>query len=322
MNFWKDKSVLVTGGTGFIGSHLVDRLLDEGAAVRVMGRKRENLVSRIGHRADQVSFVEGDLSNKEDADKACRDMDAVFHLAGMIAGAGWNTNHPGSMYTENLLYGIHMLDAAARNHVERYLCVSSACIYSGKCEVPTPESEGFFDHPDDSNFGYGWAKRAMEIQAEAYSREFDMKIGIIRPYNGYGPRDDFDWETSHVIPALIRKVVEGQNPISVWGDGSQTRSFLYVSDFVEGLLLGLEKYPVCDPVNIGTDEEIKIGDLIRMIIEISGVDTRLEFDTSKPTGQARRNGDFKKAERILGYKARVPLREGLSNTIEWYLENR
>ncbi len=319
MSFWHGKSVLVTGGTGFIGSHLVDRLLDAGASVRVIGRCKKRLFDRIGYKADEVDFVEGDLSIREDAQKGCKGMEAVFHLAGKLAGVGWNSAHPGTMFTENTLFGLHMLDAAAKQEVERYLCVSSACIYSGDCEVPTFEKDGFFDDPDAANFGYGWAKRTMEIQARAYANEFDMKIGIIRPYNGYGPRDDFEWETSHVIPALIRKVIERQNPINVWGDGLQTRSFFYVSDFVEGLLLGLEKYPAGDPINIGTNEETTIKDLIQKIIQISGHNVNVEFDTTKPRGQARRNGDFKKAEKILGFKATVSLDEGLQKTIEWYI---
>lgn len=321
MDFWSGKKVLVTGGSGFIGSHLVEHLIEYGALVRVVGRKKTTLDERIGPLADDVDFLVGDLSIREDALSACEGMEAVFHLAGNIAGAGWNSTHPGTMFTENTLFGLHMLDAAAKRGVERYLCVSSACIYSGKCDVPTPEKDGFFDNPDAANFGYGWAKRSMEIQARAYADEFDMKIGIVRPYNGYGPRDDFEWETSHVIPALIRKVVERQDPINVWGDGSQSRSFFYVSDFVKGLVLGLEKYPVCDPINIGTDEEITIKELIQKISQISGIDVNVEFDTTKPQGQLRRNGDFKKAERLLGFKASVPLDEGIGKTIAWYLNS-
>lgn len=322
MSFWSGRRTLVTGGSGFIGSHLVDRLLQEGASVRVVGRSRNRFKKTIGPVASDVEFFEGDLRLPDCADRVCKNIDAVFNLAARVAGAGWNSAHSGSMFTENLALGLHILDGAVRHEVERVLCVSSACVYRRHCAVPTPESEGFVEDPDPSNFGYGWAKRALEVQAHAYSEEYPIKIGIVRPYNGYGPRDNFDWETSHVIPALIRKVVEGQDPLVVWGDGTQTRSFLYVSDFVEGLMLTLEKHPVPDPVNIGTDEEITIGELIRLIIRLTGSSVRLQFDTSKPTGQPRRNGDFGKARKILGFEPRVPLEQGMKQTIDWYLANR
>jgi len=178
------------------------------------------------------------------------------------------------------------------------------------------------DDPEPTNLGYGWAKRALEVQARCYSSEFPMKIGIARPYNGYGPRDNFAWETSHVIPALIRKVVEQQNPLRVWGDGSQTRSFLYVTDFVAGLMLTLERYAVCDAVNIGSDEEVSIGRLVELIVELAGNRVRIEFEPDKPGGQPRRRGDYTKAAEVLGFRAQVPLAEGLRRTIDWYLETR
>ena len=188
--------------------------------------------------------------------------------------------------------------------------------------MPTSEEEGFIDDPEYTNLGYGWAKRFLEVQARCYVEQYPIKIALPRPYNAYGPRDDFEWETSHVIPALIRKVIEGQNPLEVWGDGSQTRSFLYVSDFVEGLMLTLEHHAECDPINIGASEETTIADLIKLIIELVGSDTRIEFDLSKPSGQPRRIGDYRKAKKLLGFEAKVPLAEGLRRTIAWYQENR
>ncbi|MBI4551544.1 MAG: NAD-dependent epimerase/dehydratase family protein [Candidatus Latescibacteria bacterium] len=322
MSFWTGRRTLVTGGTGFIGSHLVERLLDEGAAVRVVGRDPARLDQMIGRRAAAVEFLTGDLRVPDVAHRACQGMDAVFHLAGRIAGAGYNSAHPGTSFTDNVAIGLHLLDGAVRAGVERVLCVSSACVYRRHCTVPTPESEGFVDDPDEANFGYGWAKRALEVQARSYAKEYPIKVGIVRPYNAYGPRDNFDWETSHVIPALIRKVVEGQDPLIVWGDGSQSRSFLYVSDFVEGLLLALERYPVCDPVNIGTDEEIAVADLVRLIIELAGSRVRVQFDPTRPSGQPRRNGDFSRARTLLSFQPKVRLTEGLKTTIDWYLAQR
>lgn len=322
MSFWSGRRTLVTGGTGFIGSHLVERLLDEGAAVRVVGRDPHRLHQMIGQRAADVEFLTGDLRVPDVAYRACAGMEAVFHLAGRIAGAGYNSAHPGTMFTENVTIGLHLLDGAVRAGVERVLCLSSACVYRRQCTVPTPETEGFVDDPDEANFGYGWAKRALEVQARCYTKEYPIKIGVVRPYNAYGPRDNFEWETSHVIPALIRKVVDGQDPLVVWGDGSQSRSFLYVSDFIDGLLLALEHYPVCDPVNVGTDEEITIADLVRLIVQLAGGKTRIQFDPTRPTGQPRRNGEFTKARTLLGFHPKVRLADGLNTTIEWYLTHR
>jgi GDP-L-fucose synthase len=321
MSFWSGKSVLVTGGAGFIGSHLVERLLGDGARVRVVGRNPERLRAAIGENISQVEFLAGDLLAPSFAEGACDGMEAVFHLAAQVAGIGYNSRHQGTIYTKNLLSGLNVIDAAARGGVERLLLVSSACVYPRDCSIPTPESEGFRDDPEPTNLGYGWAKRALEVQARCYAQEFPMKIAIARPYNAYGPRDDFAWETSHVIPALIRKAVEHHDPIIVWGDGTQTRSFLYVDDFVAGLLLALERYAVCDPVNIGTEEETTVGELVRMIIELSGSNSQTVLDTEQPHGQLRRVGDFSKTREKLRFVPTVSLREGLARTIQWYKEN-
>jgi GDP-L-fucose synthase len=322
MSFWQNKHVLVTGGSGFIGSHLVDRLLSAGAVVRVCGRSQKHLVRFLGQNAAEVEFIEGDLTSLEFAQQACRGQDIVFHLAATVAGVGYNSTHPGSIFFDNTAIGLNILEAAVRSDVERICLTSSACVYRRHCTVPTPETEGFLDDPEPSNLGYGWAKRFLEVQGRCYAHEYPIKIALPRPYNAYGPRDDFEWETSHVIPALIRKVLEGQNPIKVWGDGSQTRSFLYVSDFVEGLMLTLERYPECEPINIGADEEVTIADLIKLIIEFAGSQAQIEFDLTKPGGQPRRIGDYSQARDLLGFEAKVSLAEGLRRTINWYQENR
>ena len=320
--YWAGKAVLVAGATGFIGSHVVEALVDRQARVRAVGRSRQRLETMLGERAGQVEFLEGDLTSPDVARVACAGMEVVCQLAAKVAGVEYNKNHPGTVFTDNVAIGLNLLDAAARVQVERFLCMSSACVYRRHCTIPTPESEGFLEDPETTNFGYGWAKRALEVQARSYLQEFGIKVAIVRPYNTYGPRDNFEWETSHVIPALIRKVVDGQDPIVVWGDGTQTRSFLYVSDLVEGLLRAVERYPVGDPVNLGTDEEVTMAELVRMIVELSGSRTRIVFDTSQPAGQARRNGDFTKAREKLGFVPRVSLREGLRRTIQWYVEQR
>ncbi len=322
MSFWTDKKILVTGGSGFIGSHLVERLLVEGAAVQVVSRSRARLEKVLGAEAHEVEFVEGSLDSLEFAQQACQGQEMVFHLAAKVAGVGYNNVHPGSILFANATAGLNILEGAVRAGVERILLTSSACVYRRHCTVPTPEEEGFVDDPEPTNLGYGWAKRFLEVQARCYSAEYPIKIALPRPYNAYGPRDDFEWETSHVIPALIRKVVEGQNPIKVWGDGSQTRSFLYVSDFVEGLMLTLERYPECQPINVGSTEEVTVAHLIELIIQLAGSSAQIEFDLTQPGGQPRRIGDYRQAQKILGFTAKVPLAEGLRRTISWYMEQR
>ena len=322
MSFWKNKRILVTGGPGFIGSHLVERLLLEGAVVSVCGRSRARLFDHLGETAAEVEFLEGDLASLEFAQQACQGQELVFHLAAKVAGVGYNNAHPGSILFDNATIGLNILEAAVRTGVERILLTSSACVYRRHCTVPTPETEGFLDDPEPTNLGYGWAKRFLEVQARCYAAEYPIKIALPRPYNAYGPRDDFEWETSHVIPALIRKVVEGNNPIKVWGDGLQTRSFLYVTDFVEGLMLTLERYPECQPINIGSEEEVTIAGLIRLIIQLAGSQAQIEFDLTKPGGQPRRIGDYHLARELLGFEAKVLLVEGLRQTIAWYQEHR
>ena len=174
--------------------------------------------------------------------------------------------------------------------------------------------------PEPTNGGYGWAKRMAELLGIYYAQEFGMKVGIVRPYNAYGPRDHFDPESSHVIPALIKRIMDGENPIVVWGSGKQSRAFLYVDDFAEGLIQAIEKYPVPDPVNIGTDEEISIGNLVKKILQISKSKARVVFDTSKPDGSPRRNCDNTKAKEKIGFTAQTSLTHGLEKTIQWYQE--
>ncbi len=320
MSFWYNKKILVTGGSGFIGSHLVERLLAEGAMVRVCGRSPAKLGRFLGQIAHEIEFMSGNLQSLEFAEQACRQQEIVFHLAANVAGVGYNSRHPGSILFDNASIGLNILEAAVRAGVERIGLTSTACVYPRYCTVPTPESEGMVDDPEPSNLGYGWAKRFLEVQARCYVQQYPLKIALPRPYNAYGPRDDFEWETSHVIPALIRKITEGQDPLQVWGDGSQTRAFLYVSDFVEGLMLTLEHYATCDPINIGSDEEVTVAHLIELIKQLVGSSTQVEFDVSQPGGQPRRNGDYRKAQQLLGFKAKVPLAKGLGRTIAWYQE--
>lgn len=324
LQFWNGKNVLVTGGAGLIGSHVVEMLLENGANVRVVDNLENGSLENLKSCKEKIEFIKGDLSKQEVCERLSKGEDVVLNLAAKVGGIKFNKEHPGTMFTSNILISTQMLDAACKNDVERYLCVSSACVYPRYCMIPTPESEGFKDIPEPTNIGYGWAKRMAEVQAQCYAEEYGMKIAIVRPYNTYGPRDHFDPEKSHVIPALIRRVFDGENPIMVWGDGEQTRAFIYVTDLARGMLLATEKYPKPDPINLGTNEEIKIKDLINAIIESSGTIPRPKviFDVDKPAGQPRRNSDNTKAKKLIGFEAEVPLREGLKRTIDWYEEHK
>lgn len=300
MSFYKNKRVFVTGGTGFIGSHLVKTLRFGGAKVTALSKKELDLV--------QTSAV----------NKAIAGHDFVFHLAASVGGIHYNQMHPASLLQQNLMPTLNVFEAARKAKVARMLLVSSACVYPRFCTLPTPEEEGFKDEPEPTNFGYGWSKRIAEILAKTYQQEYGMPIGIVRPYNAYGPGDNFDPVRSHVIPALVKKVMDGENPLVVWGDGSATRSFIFVSDVVRGMMMALEKYPLPDPINLGTTEEISIKQLAEMIIELSGKKTKIKFDIGKPNGQPRRSCDVSKAKEILGFTAEIKLHRGLPQVVNYY----
>jgi GDP-L-fucose synthase len=321
VSFWGQKKVMVTGGYGFIGSHLVERLLEAGANVKVAdfapsegARKNLQTVER------EIEFQEADLADPQACGKVCRGADVVMHLAAKIRGVGYNVKHHGEMFFSNALMNLNMLEAARLASVDRFLCVSTVGVYPKESHVPTPEEDGFKGEPESSGFGYGWSKRLAEVQARCYKDEYGMKIAIVRPWNVYGPRVDFNPETAPVVPSQIRKVLEAEDVITVWGDGEQTRSFTYVSDEVGGMMLAVEKYPEADALNIGTSEEIKIKDLVRLIVRLSGKNLEIKFDTSKPSGAARRCPDIFKAQRLIGYEPKVRMEEGLQKTMDWYLE--
>ncbi len=321
-NFWSGKKVLVTGGTGFIGSHVVEKLVKRGAKVYVLDNLMNGAIKNIFNLKNEVEFLNGDCTNEAQALSACRNKDVIMNLAARVGGIEYNRTHQATMLRDNLLIASTMIESARKAGVGRFLVVSSACVYPHSCSVPTPESEGFLEEPEETNGGYGWAKRMAEKLGMYYNEEFGMKVGIVRPYNCYGPRDHFDPKTSHVIPALIKRVFDGENPVTVWGSGKQTRAFLYVEDLAEGMILAVEKYPVPDPVNLGTDKEVEIRDLIRKIIKISGVDAEIEFDTSKPDGSPRRNSDNSKMYDKIGFSAKTKLDDGLKKTIEWYKRSK
>ena len=320
MSFWDGKKVLVAGGAGFIGSHLVEELLERGRGVQVTvadqfsKRRQENLARVEG----KVKLVDADFRSLESCLAACRGQEIVLNLAARVGGIEYNRTHQGTMFRDNMLIACQLTEASRLSGVERMLVVSSACVYPRSSTIPTPESEGFLDSPEPTNAGYGWAKRMAEVLAQGYREEFGLRTAIVRPYNAYGPRDRFDEADSHVIAALIRRVFSGENPMTVWGDGAQSRAFLYVTDAARGMLEVCEKRAETDPINIGTDDEVTIKTLAETIVRLSGLKVDLRFDPSKPAGQKRRNCDTTKAQALVGFKAQVGLEEGLRRTIEWY----
>lgn len=319
--FWKNKKVLVTGGTGFIGSHVVEKLVDRGAQVSVLDNIRNGKIKNIEYLKDKVNFIKGDCADLAEAENACKGQEIVMNLAARVGGIEYNRLHQATMFRDNIRIATGMIEAARKAAVERFLVVSSACIYPRNCSVPTSESEGFVDEPEPTNGAYGWAKRMAEKIGQYYNEEFGMKVAIVRPYNCYGPRDHFDPKFSHVIPALIKRVLDGEDPVIVWGSGKQTRAFLYVEDLAEGMILAIQKYPVPDPINLGTNEEISVIDLIKKIVRISGKNSKIQFDTSKPDGSPRRNSDNTKSRKKLGFIPKISLDTGLERTMGWYKKN-
>ncbi len=320
--FWSNKKVLVTGAGGFIGSYVVDLLLDYGAIVyaNLRNEKSNNFFTEEVKR--KINIVYGDLKDFEACKRIVEDMDIVVQMAAKVGGVEFNMNHPAYLIRENTLPFMNILEASRLEGVERFLTVSSACVYPRFCTIPTPEEEGFKEMPEITNEGYGFSKRMQEKMSMYYAQEYGMKIAIARPYNAYGPKDDFNPETSHVIPALIKRAIDGEDPYVVWGSGNQSRAFLYAKDFAEGILEVCKKYPNADPVNIGTNEEIKISEIVKIIFDILGKTPNIKYDLTKPEGQPRRNCDTTKAEKVLGWNAKTSLKEGIEKTIEWYRKNQ
>lgn len=325
--FFTGRKVLVLGGSGFVGSHVVEQLLTLGATPIVLSRSGN--AGFLDHLGQSVKIVHGSLLDREKTLEITSEASVVMNLAADVAGIGWNSVHPASMFMNNMELFFSSLRAASSVGVDRYLVTSSACVYPRHCSIPTPETEGFQGEPEPTNSGYGWAKRMEEFLGRAAQDEFGMSISIARPYNCYGPRDNFDPETSHVIPALIRKAVvaadAGERSFQVWGDGSHSRGFLFVDDFARGLVEVTARYPAADPVNIGANGEVTIRETAELIASLLtvryGRRISASFDASGITGQPRRSCDTSKAEQLLGYRAKVSMQDGLTQTLDWYISN-
>jgi len=319
MSYWKGRRTLVTGGAGFIGSHLVEMLVADGARVRVVDNLERGRLSNLEAVLDDVEFIQDDLRDPEVCLRATHGIECVINMAAKVAGIEYNRYHHGDMFTANVLINTNTLDAARLNDAPRFCVVSTACIYPHDAVVPTPESEGDRGTPEPTNEGYGWAKRMAEKQGRYYAAEYGMEIVIVRPFNAYGPRDYYDRATSHVIPALIAKVLDGDDPVIVWGSGDQSRAFVHAKDFARGIQFVTEKYPAADPVNVGHDHETTIKELLAKILELTGKEPRVVFDTDLPEGYRRRAADTTKLGQVTGgFTPEISLEQGLVEMIEWY----
>lgn len=321
MTFFSNSKVLVTGGTGFIGSHLTEKLVEEGAKVKVTLRPAS--ASRLPKTVQKrVEVVECDLTNPDDCIRAATGCDLIFHLGGLTRGVLYNKEHPATMLTVNVLINSNMIEAARKCGASKYLFASSACGYPLEARVPLKEQCFFDGEPEPTNGPYGWSKRIGEKQAMSYHQEYGLDTIVVRPFNVFGPRDNFNPLDSHVIPALIRKALLDRSKFVLWGNGKATRAFVYVDDTVDGFMLSMEKMRAADPINIGTNEETSILELAEIILEHTGrQDERITLDKTKPNGQPRRSASIAKAKQLIGFTPKVGLDDGLERTIEWAKRN-
>jgi GDP-L-fucose synthase len=297
-------NVLVTGGGGFLGSHIVDRL------------------RAAGHDPFVARQAEYDLTSWDDTSRLFADARPalVFHLAAEVGGIGANRANPGRYWFANLIMGAHVLEQSRLHGVAKLVVAGTVCSYPKFTPVPFHEEDLWNGYPEETNAPYGVAKKAVLVGAQSYREQYGLQTAYLLPANLYGPRDNFDLETSHVIPALIRKMIEGEAEVVLWGDGSPTREFLYVDDAAEAFVTAAERYDAPEPVNIGTGAEISVRELAGTIAELTGFNGKIVWDTSMPNGQPRRSIDASKANDAFGFTASTELREGLEQTIAWYRE--
>jgi len=323
MSFWRGKNVLVTGGAGFIGSHLVELLVEDGAKVTVADNLERGRLSNLDAVINDIRFEKVDLRDPDECERLCRGQEYVFNLAAKVTGIEYNVSHMRDMFENNMLLQQHPLHVAHRCGVPGFLQCSTACIYPHDAIVPTPESEGTRGEPEPTNAGYGWAKRMGERLAAWYARETEMQIVIVRPFNAYGPRDYYDTATSHVIPALIKRVLDGDDPVEVWGSGNQSRVFVHAKDFATGIKLVAAANPGPQPVNIGHDQQVSIRDLLMRIQDLTGVHSRVWCNTDKPEGYPQRAADTTRLKAVTnGFVPSISLEEGLIAMIEWYKKRK
>jgi GDP-L-fucose synthase len=307
MKFWSDKRVIVTGGSGFLGSYVVEHLQDRGCPQIIVPRSSDY---DLRDQDDVIRLYENNPA------------DIVLHLAASVGGIGANRAHPGSFFYDNLMMGVQLMEHARRFEIPKFVAVGTICAYPKFTPVPFREEDLWTGYPEETNAPYGLAKKMLLVQSEAYRQEYGYNSIYLLPVNLYGPRDNFDLETSHVIPAMIRKCIaardSGQEAVTLWGDGSPTREFLYAEDAAEGILLAAEHHNASEPVNLGSGHEVSIRELaeeIQMVTEYQG---DIIWDTSQPNGQPRRCLDVTRAKDRFGFSANVSLSEGLKRTVQWY----
>jgi len=302
---WAKKSVVVTGGSGFLGSRVVALLKEKGAT---------NIFV--------PNSTEFDLRLKENAEKITKNVDIVFHIAAKVGGIGLNQAKPGELFYDNLIMGTNLLEEARKNGVEKFVALGTVCSYPKFTPIPFSEESIWDGYPEETNAPYGLAKKMLLVQSQAYRQQYGFQSIMVIPTNLYGPHDNFDENSSHVIPALIKKIFDAKKTnkrkISVWGDGSATRDFLYVDDAARGIILAAEKYNKSDPLNLGSGKEISIKELVNKLLQLTKSNFDIVWETDKPNGQPRRCISIEKARKEIGFEPTIDIDEGLRKTIEWY----
>ncbi|MBS4061500.1 MAG: GDP-L-fucose synthase [Bacteroidetes bacterium] len=337
-NFWQGKRVMITGGAGFLGSFVTEKLAARGVADILIPRiENYNLTDRDDIKrllddslqpADKVpTHLQHSTFNIQPSTLILQPENMVIiHLAANVGGIGANREHPAEFFYDNLMMGVELMHQSWQRGVGKFTAIGTVCAYPKFTPVPFKEEDLWIGYPEETNAPYGLAKKMMLVQSEAYRQQYGFNSIFVLPVNLYGPRDNFNLQTSHVIPALIRKAIEagerGDKELVVWGDGSPTREFLYVEDAAEGILTATEKYNSSDPVNLGSGYEISIKDLAEMIVRQTGYQGKLVWDTEKPNGQPRRGLDVSRAKERFGWSAQVSFEEGMRRTIDWFKANR
>ncbi len=306
----KNKRILLAGGAGFLGSFVYEELLKTGV-------KKENIIIPRSKTHD--------LRDIKVCEKLVKNIDIVIHLAAKVGGIGYNQLHPGSLFYDNLIMGAQLMEAARRAKVEKFVAIGTICAYPKHTPVPFSEKELWNGYPEETNAPYGLAKKMLLVQAQAYRQEYDFNSIYLLPVNLYGPRDNFNPQSSHVIPALIKKIYEAKkNNLSeavVWGTGKATREFLYAGDAAKAIVLATLHYDKAEPVNLGSGSEISIKNLVTLIAKIMNYRGKIVWDTTKPDGQPRRKLDVRRAKKDFGFSSQTTFQKGLTETIQWYIAN-
>jgi GDP-L-fucose synthase len=308
-SFWKNKTVLVTGGAGFLGSHLVDLIKTLDPKKIIIPRSKEY-----------------DLREKEVCAKLVKNVDIVIHLAANVGGIGYNQEFPGTLFHDNLLMGVHLMEEARKAKVKKFVAIGTICAYPKFTPVPFKEESLWDGYPEETNAPYGLAKKMLLVQSQAYRSQYNFNSIYLLPVNLYGPGDNFNPKSSHVIPALIKKFVDAKNTkkpsVEIWGTGKPTREFLYVEDAVKAIILATEEYNSSEPVNLGSSFEISIKELAQTVKKVVGYKGKVSFNTDKPDGQPRRKLSVSRATKEFGFKSETSFEEGLKKTVEWYKKNK